>query len=951
MTIRNTKQDSLDATSGEDEEYNDGNSTNNDVNNNYHARTVAFAGAVRDLTGTTVDTDSDDFEPRSRRNGKNISPAVAPENIRSSSILRDSNYVSSDRNTVTWTDYNTDEDRNLDGWDSKSFATRSSGATSATPASVNSEIVMKNLEKMEMKMMALQKEVGNVQKELSAEMETFVRRKSNMVRTSLILRDVNFSASSDELEGSDSHYPTDCYSLIALNGPCGGKWPLKKMKFFFFGVTVFSFQISFLVMMLLSRSNKNASDIEIDNPIPHFLQFIPSNSKEVIRVSQIITLLAYTVFPDASLMDVFRSYQYWPAFSKATKDDPVHCMVISCVLRAFQGYLATMAVFLVVITTPSVVDIILNFTALSFISSLDDEAFALLKSGAFGSDLRKEVERVVEAKLPPCFAPKDTLRLYWKVMGSTGLFLFSLLLCVIGFQNSASWWVTQHLRVEFLKGTGLDQYSGCYSINRDLKFTNRFAYTNIDIAENGESVNGFAYCAETRRWNFFRDFEVDLDPCNAASKELVRSIQTDFFDIAKLFEGLWSYPLSTTPVDLFFFKKETNDYLNCAMLLGNGICDEPFNIPGYNYDEGDCCGATCNHPDCGYHAYEDYKNALFGTNVSGNGYPSCQNPDMKPITVYLNDIVSSRDPKFELNENSACLLDISKGEEEWRAVEPENSLFFLRCDGVYFLTFNVDESMKNSEETVWVEDGTKCAVGAYDTTRISLAGKDTDSYAFYCEDPIWFVNYTIYHGTVEDQVEILTQHTSEVSREQFRTIPQCYFDRLESFVEITSIYSTSNPSHRVVSWLLDGTVPCSSNTFTERFALSTMVFEMNGNETLMDNTRHQCLWISWITCDDLGFTEGIDLQGSSLQGQIPKELVLLTSLKELNLCKCRFDIEARKGHEIAGNAPNTFLFSSFEKKDDNQVTSIPSEIGQVTSLEKLWLRESKKQIQKGLISV
>ena len=379
MRIRNSKRESWNSASSEDKEDEAGDSnTDNDNNDrNFYARTVDFSGAVRGFADSP-DSNGDEeyYNKKNDRNDDASSLSHTPivANRKRSIVKNHGKGI----NKVSWTGLSSDDDSYGDSYKRRQSGSMNHASFASTDTFEQDSSILESVEKMEMTIRDLQKEVG----------KSSTIRKSRMIRTSLILKDVDFQTM--EFEGADSHYPTDCYSLIALNGPCGGKWPWKKLKFFLFGLMVFSFQVSFLVMMLLSRMRQNASDIEIDNPISHFLQFIPSNSKEVIRVSQVITLMTYTLFPDASLMDVFRTYQYWPSFSEATKDDPVYCMILSCILRGFQGYLATMAVFLVVITTPSVVDIILNFTALSFISSLDDEAFALVKSGVFGPELRKE---------------------------------------------------------------------------------------------------------------------------------------------------------------------------------------------------------------------------------------------------------------------------------------------------------------------------------------------------------------------------------------------------------------------------------------------------------------------------------------------------------------------------------------------------------------------------------
>lgn len=72
-----------------------------------------------------------------------------------------------------------------------------------------------------------------------------------------------------------------------------------------------------------------------------------------------------------------------------------------------------------VVTTDTVVDVILNVAALNFVSSLDDQAFDIARSGVFGGDLRREAMKIEDTKLPICLKRQSTIRLYWRVMGST----------------------------------------------------------------------------------------------------------------------------------------------------------------------------------------------------------------------------------------------------------------------------------------------------------------------------------------------------------------------------------------------------------------------------------------------------------------------------------------------------------------------------------------------------
>ena len=115
--------------------------------------------------------------------------------------------------------------------------------------------------------------------------------------------------------------------------------------------------------------------------------------------------------------------------------------------------------------------------------------------------------------------------------------------------------------------------------------------------------------------------------------------------------GLTWYSSSNTPLDVYFIEKESVGIeLNentCSSFIGDGNCDPVFNKFDFQYDGGDCCAATCSRPNCGIGSL---KNAFGTTNATGNGFPDCIHPDMFPITIHLDSIVSSFEPRFQEND-------------------------------------------------------------------------------------------------------------------------------------------------------------------------------------------------------------------------------------------------------------------------------------------------------------
>jgi hypothetical protein len=226
----------------------------------------------------------------------------------------------------------------------------------------------------------------------------------------------------------------------------------------------------------------------------------------------------------------------------------------------------------------------------------------------------------------------------------------------------------------------------------------------------------------------------------------------------------------TLLISLYFFESKEDDGLNCNLSLDEGVCDAAFNELGYKYDGDDCCAATCTKSNCGR---QKGLKSIFGENVSVTNFPDRKDAKMEPITIHLNNITSSRHQwDLDLDWEADDLL-----ESQCRAEEPTNAYFALDCDGKNSLTIYIDETMKNRNETVMVEDGANCSI------ELMTDGIDGfDDKQIRNAEPIWFVNFTISH-TENWQIPILT-HSSQEGDVNFKRIPQCYFRELENYTDI-----------------------------------------------------------------------------------------------------------------------------------------------------------------------
>jgi len=675
-------------------------------------------------------------------------------------------------------------------------------------------------------------------------------------------------------------YPQDCFSFIALNGPTLRKWSKQKALFFLFGLMPFCFQLTFTMLMIMSVVDEKRGTIkENDNPdTGRFAEFIPANTSSIVRATQIVSLSAYLLFPEASLQDVIKAFQFFPRSSEAQSGDPVKSMKFSCFLRGFQGFLAVTAALLLVLTSGTVVDIILDFTAVNFVSKLDDYAFVLAKSGQFGPALKVESEKIMNTKLPRCMCRKSKHICYMIVSSFIALILFGTMILIIVCQENSNMWITPTFRVQF-QDIDLNTHNGCYQLNKTDQNFKRHTYNHFNHS------SSIGYCRENRRWLLFEDSSNEFNPCDTSAEgvKIAHSSKTDAFDIEKSFGETW-LSTSNTPLDLYFFdNNDGTEALHCDSFLGDGKCDQVFNQANYHFDGGDCCASTCISSRCGM----DGLTSVFGNaGIHGDGFSQCIDPQFVTITIHLNSVLNSRRQEFvdfdeqmkiDCEWNSKCE---SIDENDWRNTVPVKPYFALDCNNKNILSVYIEELMAKKKEIVMVEDGSDCTLVVRNTTAI-------DQNIIF-DDPIWFVNYSIFHETkINEQVEILTESSDQVESSNFKTVPECFFKKLQSHVEENStLYSSSSKPFRLaVKWLMNdksGNSLCKYENFLERYALININFAMNA--TFVSKARH-CSWQSIICNTDTGKVYSIKLPRQSLQGSVPTEIGLFQNLAYLQACK------------------------------------------------------------------
>ena len=223
--------------------------------------------------------------------------------------------------------------------------------------------------------------------------------------------------------------------------------------------------------------------------------------------------------------------------------------------------------------------------------------------------------------------------------------------------------------------------------------------------------------------------------------------------------------------------------------LGNGHCDSFFNTKPYNYDGGDCCGATC-----AAHTCKQPLSSIFGdSNVEFDmyGFPDCTDPSM-----------------------SSLRIDMTSGSQFGARVS-------LRCNGAQLIKLGASyDFVKVSEvETVSVDDVTNnCQllfedIFRWDVPSIQIrhrVGPDLE-YTIATLDvpqdnPVW------YHETPSLQID-------------FSLASRCLLEGLLNVVDPEVLSDTSSPQARGIQWLdtftQEGSV-CGSPVLAQQYSMAVL---------------------------------------------------------------------------------------------------------------------------------
>eukprot|EP00984_Skeletonema_dohrnii_P011557 scaffold4626_cov110-Skeletonema_dohrnii-CCMP3373.AAC.4 len=160
-----------------------------------------------------------------------------------------------------------------------------------------------------------------------------------------------------------------------------------RSRAFFLAILVFSFQITIYALL--------AYDI-IGNPFnPNRSNPLPVNVTMPVRIAEVLAIVVAIITQD----DVRKAVNlhregFNPNLKQAFPGASEAKWGASILLRAFEGLFGMLLTFLLIMQSSTVIDLLLNFLAIEFVSQLDDVVFVLTREGFLGRTLQKEAKKV-----------------------------------------------------------------------------------------------------------------------------------------------------------------------------------------------------------------------------------------------------------------------------------------------------------------------------------------------------------------------------------------------------------------------------------------------------------------------------------------------------------------------------------------------------------------------------
>jgi hypothetical protein len=292
---------------------------------------------------------------------------------------------------------------------------------------------------------------------------------------------------------------------------------------FVLGITVFIFQVAIYGLLVLDLIKPFS-----DNPLG-----IPANVETNVRLTQFLAVIV-AVLTQADLRTSLEQVNegYRPdRIGKEFGEASCGKWWFATACRFLQGALGLVGTFFLIVIADNVFDLLLNFTAMEFVSQLDDVAFFLAGTGYFGSKNAEKSEEIDETSYPQAADEKKRRK------------SLHVILLIVVFSGTLAGWgfivkkqmSSEYICDRFFAYSPLAQLveTGIYKLVASERNDERVQY----IYQNGieesepESQFGFGYCDTVTAWTFC----TKGNQCDFTAK----SAETTSFDIETTLSSDW----------------------------------------------------------------------------------------------------------------------------------------------------------------------------------------------------------------------------------------------------------------------------------------------------------------------------------------------------------------------------------------------------------------------------
>ena len=236
--------------------------------------------------------------------------------------------------------------------------------------------------------------------------------------------------------------------------------------------------------------------------------------------------------------------------------------VLVVMLYFGSGLMGLATSFLLVVTSEEIVELVLNFTAIEFISLLDNVAFDIAEKGFLGVQNKEAADKVAESRFQVNYALRWSPKIKFCC-------LLILLLTMMGcwawafFQQFSGALLAHSLVVQFDDSfrQDLGSYSGIFVLQKDRTMS-RARY-------HGERGGTIGYCELENQWEFYLEEESEL-----CANAIVISSKTVSYNILEVKDENWygsseDTPYRFQPTD-FVIDEVCVDDIDCS---NHGVCN------------------------------------------------------------------------------------------------------------------------------------------------------------------------------------------------------------------------------------------------------------------------------------------------------------------------------------------------------------------------------------------